>query len=293
MYHISSDVVASALKIPRVAQLGYPYIGQLVPLRDSMMELFCGKTIVWGTKKTNTTTEFTCEARLFNLVMSHNLLPVSHRNTFELRQAQFLYALMTGVSIDLPSVICNSFITMHQSKDASLSLIHPCAITRILTHLNMNFLAAIPLVTRSVQPINRHSITRIAAQMQKQKKLTREVDNDEEDDATGPSYVADVRAELKSIVSYLDRISSQLNAQQTVLGKLNTRMRRLEQRAMDSSSGATCTPSASSTYGIEADGSEADAAVEGDHYDKNDDIDDDDDEDEDEEDEDDEHGSPK
>ena len=112
-----------------------------------MMELFCGKTIAWGTKKTNTTTEFTCEARLFNLVMSQNLLPVSHKNTFGLRQAQFLYALMTGVSIDLPSVICNSLITMHQSKDASLSLIHPCAITHILTHLNMNFPVAIPLVT--------------------------------------------------------------------------------------------------------------------------------------------------
>ena len=139
MYHISPDVVASALQIPRVAQPGYPYIGQLVPLRDTMMELFCGKTIAWGTKKTNDTTEFTCEACLFNLVMSHNLLPVSHRNTFGLRRAQFLYALMTSVSIDLPSVMCNSFITMHQSKDASLSLIHPCAITHILTHLNMNF----------------------------------------------------------------------------------------------------------------------------------------------------------
>ena len=87
VYHISPDVVASALQIPRVAQPGYPYIGQLVPLRDNMMELFCGKPIAWGTKKTNTTTEFTCEARLFNLVMSHNLLPVSHRNTFGIQRA--------------------------------------------------------------------------------------------------------------------------------------------------------------------------------------------------------------
>ena len=73
-----------------------------------------------------------------------------------------------------------------------------------------------------------------------------------------------------------------------MLGKLNTRMRRLEQWAMDSSSGAAWTPSASSTNDTEADGSELDAVVEGDHYDKNDDIDDDD-----EEDEDDEHVSPK
>ena len=289
IYHISPDVVASVLKIPKVAKLGYPYIGQLVPLRDTMMELFYGKTIAWGTKKTNDTTEFTCEAHLFNLVMSHNLLPVSHRNTFGLCQAQFLYALMTSVSIDLPSVICNSFITMHQSKDTSLSLIYLCAITRILTHLNMNFPAAIPLVPRSVQPINHHSVTWIAAQMQKQKKCTREADNDGEndveDDGVGPSSVADVTVELKSIVSYLDRISSQLNAQQIVLGKLNTCMCRLEQWAMDSSSGAAWTPSASSTDGTEADGSEPDVAVEGDHCDKNDDIDDDEDEDED--------GSPK
>ena len=164
-YHISPDVVAIALNIPRVDQPGYPFIDQLVPLRDNMMELFCGKPIAWGTKKSNPTTEFTCEAHIFNLVMSHNLLPVSHRNTLGLRRAQFLYALMTGVTIDLPSVICNSFITMHHSKDASLSLIHPCAITRILTHLNMNFPAAIPLVPRLGKPINRHSTTWIAAQM--------------------------------------------------------------------------------------------------------------------------------
>jgi hypothetical protein len=43
MYHISPDVVASALKIPRVAHPGYPYTGKLVPLPDTMMELFCGK----------------------------------------------------------------------------------------------------------------------------------------------------------------------------------------------------------------------------------------------------------
>uniref|UniRef100_A0A2N9GG56 Putative plant transposon protein domain-containing protein n=1 Tax=Fagus sylvatica TaxID=28930 RepID=A0A2N9GG56_FAGSY len=315
-YHISPDVVATALNIPRVDQLGYPFIDQLVPLRDNMMELFCGKPTAWGTKKSNPTTEFTCEARIFNLVMSHNLLPVSHRNTLELRRAQFLYALMTGVTIDLPSVICNSFITMHHSKDASLSLIHPCAITRILTHLNMNFPAAIPLVPRSGKPINRHSATRIATQMQKQKqkkkKRAREADNDEEDDAAGPSSVADARDELKGIVSYLHRISSQMDAQQVLLRKLSTRMRRVEQRAIGSSSGAAGTASASSTDGTEADGSEPDAAVEGDHYDKNDDIDDDDEEDEDEdededeeededededeedeEDEHDEHGNPK
>ena len=106
MYHISPDVVASALKIPKVAHPRYPYTGKLVPLPDTMMELFYGKTIEWGKKKSNPTTEFTCEARLFNLVMSHNLLPVSHRNTIFLRRAQFLYVFMTGVSIDLPFVIC-------------------------------------------------------------------------------------------------------------------------------------------------------------------------------------------
>ena len=310
-YHISPDIVAAVLKIPRVDQPGYPFIDQFVPLRDKMMELFCGKPTAWGTKKSNPTTDFTCEARIFNLVTSHNLLPVSHRNTVGLRRAQFLYALMTGVTIDLPLVICNSFITMHQSKDASLSLIHPCAITRILTHLNMNFPAAISLVPRSVQPINRHSATQIAAQMQEQKqkkkkKRAREAGNDEEHDAAGPS------SELKGIVSHLQRISSQLDAQQVLLVKLSARLRRVEQRVIGSSSGAAGIASASSTDGTEADGSEPDAAVEGDHYDKNDDIDDDDEEDEEEdedeeeeddededeedeedEDEDDKHGNPK
>jgi hypothetical protein len=62
---------------------------------------------------------------------------------------------------------------MHQSKDATLSLIRPCAITRILTHLNMTFPAAIPLVHQSVQSINGHSVTWIAAHMQQQKQKKR------------------------------------------------------------------------------------------------------------------------
>ncbi len=37
MYHISPDVVTSALKIPRVAQPGYRYTGKLVPLPNTMM----------------------------------------------------------------------------------------------------------------------------------------------------------------------------------------------------------------------------------------------------------------
>jgi hypothetical protein len=99
MYHISPDVIASALKIPRVVQPGYPYISKLANI---MMKLFCGKTIKWGKKKNQIPPlSSICEARLFNLVMSHNLLSVSHRNTVCLRRAQFLYAFMTDVSIDL------------------------------------------------------------------------------------------------------------------------------------------------------------------------------------------------
>ena len=136
MYHISPDVVASALKIPRVAHPRYPYTGKLIPLPDTMMELFCGKTIEQGRKKkSNPTTEFTCEACLFNLVMSHNLLPVSHRNTVSLRQAQFLYAFMTGISIDLQSVICGeghvqmgkntgNGTQMDQRKHGIFSMVH-------------------------------------------------------------------------------------------------------------------------------------------------------------------------
>jgi hypothetical protein len=78
-------------------------------------------------------------------------------------------------------------------------------------------------------------------------------------------------AELKIVVSYLDRIISQLNGQDIVSGNLNTRMRYLEQWAMNSSSGAAFAPSVTST-----DGTEPDVVVEGDQYDKNDDIDDED-----------------
>ena len=210
-------------------------------------------------KKTNPTTKFICEVRLFDLVMSHNLLSVSHRNIVCLRRAQFLYAFMTNVSIDLPSVICNSFITMYHAKDVTVSLIPQCVIIRILTHLNMTFPAAIMLVYRFVQPINGHSVTRITTHMQKQKKRTRETENDGEDDETGPISLTDVTAELKIVVSYLDCIIFQLNEQDIVSGNLKTRMRYLEQWAKNSSSGVAFAPFVTST-----DGTEPDAVVEGD-----------------------------
>ncbi len=143
VYHICHDVVASALQIPRVPNPKYPFTLSFVPPRDKIMKLFCGEAIEWGDRKITSTHNFTFEAYVFNLIMCHNLLTVSHRNTIPLPQAQFLYAFKTGVSIDLSFVICNSWLSMHCSEHTSNRLIHPCVITRLLTHLNMTFLASI------------------------------------------------------------------------------------------------------------------------------------------------------
>ncbi len=61
-------------------------------------------------------------------------LPLSHRNTITKTQAKFLYAFITEVSIDLPSVICKSLIEIYEYEDKMSHLIHPCLITRLLTH---------------------------------------------------------------------------------------------------------------------------------------------------------------
>jgi hypothetical protein len=79
-------------------------------------------------------------------------LPLSHKNTIIKAQAKFLYAFMTKVSIDLPSVICKSLIEMYEYEDKMSHLIHPYLITRLLTH---NDPLNIPQLPRSAKPIGK------------------------------------------------------------------------------------------------------------------------------------------
>jgi hypothetical protein len=165
MYYICPDVVATAFMLPRVFEPRYSLNPNSTPTDDAMISHFCGKTMAWDSSNKAGTHYYTCETRAYNLIMCFNLLPLSHRNTISKVRVKFLYAFMTGVSIDLPSVICNSLIEMHQCQDKTSHLIHPSPITRLHTYLKITIPSTIPRVPRSTQPIDKTSISQISNQM--------------------------------------------------------------------------------------------------------------------------------
>ena len=112
---------------------------------------------------------------------------------------------MTKVSIDLPSVICKSLIEVHECEDKMSHLIHPCLITRLLTHLKITIPLNIPQLPRSAKPIGRSSIKLIGGQLKKD-KVPQPDDPNGEDNGAGPSSstlsTTDVMASLHAITSF-------------------------------------------------------------------------------------------
>ena len=79
---------------------------------------------------------FTDEVRLLNKIMGSNLNPLSHGNTITIERANnLLYALLTDVPIDLPSILCQSLLGLYYSHDYRHNLYLPFSITCILIHL--------------------------------------------------------------------------------------------------------------------------------------------------------------
>ena len=165
--------------------------------------------MAWGSSKTITTKSFTDESRMYNLIICFDLLPLSHWNTITKTWAKFLYTFMTKVSIDLPSVICKSLIEVHECEDKMSHLIHPCLITRLLTHLKITIPSNIPQLSRSAKPIDKSSIKWISGQLKKD-KVPQPDDPNGEDNGAGPSSStpssADVMASLHAITSFQERI---------------------------------------------------------------------------------------
>ena len=102
-FYIDADIIANALEIPHVTKLDYTFEND--PDKDVVLNRFCGYNCLWGNHTNAETVGFTDEVRLLNKIMCANLYPLSHSNTITLERAFFLYALLTNVPIDIPSML--------------------------------------------------------------------------------------------------------------------------------------------------------------------------------------------
>ena len=97
-YVITLKVVASALGVPLVQQLVYPYTES--PHLDNIMSLITNTTISWGSGPRVTSHELTELNYLIFRISCHSIWPISHLHTIPIEKCTFLYAFI----IDAPLV---------------------------------------------------------------------------------------------------------------------------------------------------------------------------------------------
>ena len=161
-FTITPQIVASALGVPVVRKLVYPY-DESPPL-DVVMSYITRSSIQWGSDPRITSTTLTETAYLFFWIACHSLWPISHLHTIPLERCVFLYAFMSGASISFPHLFLRSLNEVHKSSAIGHALIHPIFIHRILLFLGLaNFPPGEPI--HVVAPISATFFRQRAAQL--------------------------------------------------------------------------------------------------------------------------------
>ena len=143
-YVITPTVVASALGVPKVQHLAYPY-DESPPL-DDIMSYLTGSSIQWGSDPRITSHKLTEIHYLFFQISYHSIWPISHLHTTPIKRCAFLYALVIDASMSFPYLFIRSLVEVHRSSSFAHALFFPVFIHQILLHLGLDeFLASEPI----------------------------------------------------------------------------------------------------------------------------------------------------
>ena len=134
-FTITSRVVAEALGVLVVTDLVYPY-DESAPI-DEVMSHITGSSIQWGSDPRITSSALSETAYLFLKVACHSLWPISHLHTIPLERCVFLYAFISGASINFPHLFLHSLNEVHRSSVIGHALIYPIFIHRIPLFLGL------------------------------------------------------------------------------------------------------------------------------------------------------------
>ena len=128
--------MANAFGVSVIREPVYPY-DESPPL-DVVMSSTTGSSIQWGSDSRITSSELSETAYLFLRIVCHSLWPISHLHTIPLERCVFLYAFVSGVSINFPHLFLRSLNEVRRSSVVGHTLIHPIFIHRILLFLGLN-----------------------------------------------------------------------------------------------------------------------------------------------------------
>ena len=143
-YTITPSIVATALGVPLVQHLVYPY-DKSPPLND-IMSYITGSSIQLGSNPRITTVEPTEIHYLFFRIACHSLWPISHLYTIPLERYAFLFALVSDAPMSFLHLFIRSLIEVHRSSFVAHALFFPVFIHRILLHLGLGEFPASELV---------------------------------------------------------------------------------------------------------------------------------------------------
>ena len=140
---VTPDFICKVLCVLRVAHPNYPNHSRFWSIsRDELTPHFCKRVMLWGDLLNFTTHDFAKGPRILNMVMTFVLIPWSHYNTITELGAHFLFSLLEGLTIDIPSHMIISMIDIYQDTATRDKLIFPSAITCILTHMHVTIPSA-------------------------------------------------------------------------------------------------------------------------------------------------------
>ena len=130
------------LRVPRVEFPDYPGCKHLRTVsKDELKSAFCECPFDWGEQQFTYCSDFAKGPWFLNMVMTFVLHPLSHYNSITEPCAQFLLPLLKHLTIDFPFHFINSILDVYRDLVSRDKLIFPSAITRILHHFSVSFLA--------------------------------------------------------------------------------------------------------------------------------------------------------
>ena len=128
-FTITPRVVVEALGVPVITDPVYLYAES--PPIDVVMSHIIGSSIQWGSDSRIMSSALSETAYLFLRVACHSLWPISHLHTIPPERCVFLYAFMSGASINFPHLFLRSLNEVYRSSTIGHALIHPIFIHRI------------------------------------------------------------------------------------------------------------------------------------------------------------------
>ena len=144
----------------------YPYMPDVFPSKDSMMEVFVGGRVpCWPVQNASTRiADFFAPMRILSRIVSCNLWPIGHYSDFGVDRAAFLYALATEVPIDFASHAIRLMLAAF--VDGNLSLPFGGLITHIFTHLGIKPEEG-ALVITSIASFDKKTIAKSSRQVER------------------------------------------------------------------------------------------------------------------------------